>query len=153
MTNVTPRNYTPWARAARVLTLLGLALLLLCIALTTLLWPGQGREPSAVIWILQSLPLLVFVPALLRRKLRGHIWLCFVLLLYFAASVVRLFEPAADWLAWLELAAIVTAFCAAMLFVRWRARALRQSAEYQARENSRPESQPPPQSPAEESHG
>ncbi|QIB66661.1 DUF2069 domain-containing protein [Kineobactrum salinum] len=79
-----------------------------------------------IIWLGKLLPLLVFVPGLLRDSLRSYIWLCFICLLYFIALVERVFALPGQALAWLGLVAVVTLFCSAMLYVRWRARELRQ---------------------------
>lgn len=79
-----------------------------------------------IIWLGKLLPLLLFLPGMLRDRLRSYIWLCFVCLLYFIALVERVFALPGQALAWLGLAAVVTLFCSAMFYVRWRARALRQ---------------------------
>jgi uncharacterized membrane protein len=53
------------------------------------------RAAPWVVWLGLLLPLLIFVPGMLRDKLRSYIWLCFVSLLYFMRLVVALFaEPA-----------------------------------------------------------
>ncbi len=78
-----------------------------------------------VLWLGKLLPLLLFLPGMLRDRLRSYIWLCFVSLLYFIALVERLFAQPGSGLAWCGLVAVVTLFCAAMLYVRWRARELR----------------------------
>jgi len=78
-----------------------------------------------IIWLGKLLPLLLFLPGMLRDKLRSYIWLCFVCLLYFIALVERLFALPGNALAITGTVAVVTLFCAAMLYVRWRARELR----------------------------
>lgn len=80
-----------------------------------------------IIWLGKLLPLLLFLPGLLRDRLRSYIWLCFVCLLYFIALVERVFALPGAALAWLGLAAVVILFCSAMFYVRWRAPELRQS--------------------------
>jgi uncharacterized membrane protein len=77
-----------------------------------------------VIWLGALLPLLIFLPGMLRDRLRSYIWLCFVSLLYFIALVERLFARP-DALAVTGTVAVVTLFTAAMMYVRWRARELR----------------------------
>ncbi|MEE4146965.1 MAG: DUF2069 domain-containing protein [Halieaceae bacterium] len=78
-----------------------------------------------IIWLGKLLPLLIFLPGLLRDRLRSYIWLCFVSLLYFVALVERLFAVPGSPLAVAGMAAVVTLFIAAMMYVRWRARELR----------------------------
>ncbi|TXS92204.1 DUF2069 domain-containing protein [Parahaliea maris] len=78
----------------------------------------------AVIWLGKLLPLLLFLPGMLRDRLRSYIWLCFVCLLYFIALVERLFAIPGSALAIVGMLAVVSLFCAAMLYVRWRSREL-----------------------------
>jgi len=78
-----------------------------------------------ILWLGKLLPLLLFLPGMLRDRLRSYIWLCFVCLLYFIALVERLFALPGNALAITGTVAVVTLFVAAMLYVRWRARELR----------------------------
>ncbi|WP_235964937.1 DUF2069 domain-containing protein [Sediminihaliea albiluteola] len=78
-----------------------------------------------VFWLAKLLPLLIFLPGMLRDNLRSYIWLCFVTLLYFIALVERLFALPGNGLAIVGMVAVVTLFCAAMIYVRSRARELR----------------------------
>ena len=84
-----------------------------------------------VIWLGKLLPLLIFLPGMLRDNLRSYIWLCFVCLLYFIALVERLFAQPGGWLAITGTGAVVILFTAAMMYVRWRARELRAIDELQ----------------------
>ncbi|WP_170150154.1 DUF2069 domain-containing protein [Parahaliea mediterranea] len=86
-----------------------------------------------IIWLGKLLPLLLFLPGMLGDKLRSYIWLCFVSLLYFIALVERLFANPGSALAIVGMLAVVSLFCAAMLYVRWRARELRGSGATPAR--------------------
>lgn len=81
-----------------------------------------------IIWLAVLLPLLIFLPGMLRDNLRSFIWLCFVLLLYFMRLVVSLFEDPTAPLAVIGMVAVVVLFIAAMLYVRWRAQELRAAA-------------------------
>jgi uncharacterized membrane protein len=78
-----------------------------------------------IIWIAILLPLLIFVPGMLRDNLRSFIWLCFVSLLYFIRLVIDLFEDPQNLAAVIGMLAVVLLFCSAMMYVRWRARELR----------------------------
>lgn len=77
------------------------------------------------IWLVKLLPLLVFLPGMLRDKLRSFIWVCFVCLGYFLLLVQRMFAQPDSLLVMGGLVAVVVLFIAAMLYVRWRARELR----------------------------
>jgi uncharacterized membrane protein len=78
-----------------------------------------------IIWLGKLVPLLIFLPGMLRDRLRTYIWLCFVCLLYFIALVERLFAVPGSILAITGTVAVVTLFIAGMMYVRWRARELR----------------------------
>lgn len=84
-------------------------------------------QPPWIIWLGKLLPLLLFLPGMLRDRLRSFIWLCFVSLLYFITLVERLFATPHAVLPWLGMVAVVTLFCSAMFYVRWRARELQAS--------------------------
>jgi len=68
---------------------------------------------------LSTLPLLLFLPGILRQNWRSHIWLCFVLLIYFMANVDSLFSPQPSVFDYLQAILIPTLFIAAMLYCRW----------------------------------
>jgi uncharacterized membrane protein len=108
------------ARLAWLLTWLGWLGLLLQQALDAFL-----HGLPWILWAGKLLPLLLFLPGMLRDRLRSYIWLCFVCLLYFITLVERLFAMPGSALAMGGMLAVVTLFCAAMLYVRWRARELR----------------------------
>jgi uncharacterized membrane protein len=76
--------------------------------------------------MLKLLPLLMFLPGMLNDNLRSFIWLCFVCLGYFLILVQRVFAQPDNLLVIVGLIAVVILFIAAMLYVRWRARELRQ---------------------------
>jgi len=77
------------------------------------------------IWALKVMPLLIFLPGMLRDNLRSYIWLCFVCLGYFLILVQRIFAQPDSLLVVSGVVAVVLLFIAAMMYVRWRARELR----------------------------
>jgi len=81
-----------------------------------------------IIWLVKLLPLLIFLPGMLRSNLRSFIWLCFVSLLYFMTLVEALFARPGEALPVVGTCAVVLLFISAMLYVRWRARQLRAAA-------------------------
>lgn len=83
------------------------------------------RQAPWIVWLVYLLPLLIFLPGMLRDRLRSYIWLCFVSLLYFMRLVVSLFATPESALAVTGLASVVMLFIGAMMYVRWRARELR----------------------------
>ena len=81
------------------------------------------------IWMLKLLPLMIFLPGMLKDNLRSFIWLCFVCLGYFIILVQRLFAQPGSLLPIIGMVAVVVLFTAAMFYVRWRARELRATDE------------------------
>lgn len=88
--------------------------------------------PPWIIWVGSLAPLLLFVPGMLKDRLRSYIWICFVSLGYFIVLVERLFAQPGSWLAIIGLVAVTSLFISAMLYVRWRARELRSMNERSA---------------------
>lgn len=78
-----------------------------------------------IFWCGKLLPLLVFLPGMLKDRLRSFIWLCFISLLYFITLVERLFAFPGSALAQMGMAAVVVMFVASMLYVRARGPELR----------------------------
>lgn len=99
----------------RQLTLVLYGLLLASFCLWQLLLPDG---PKYFLWLVQMLPLLIFLPGLLRDNPRVYIGLCFVLLLYFIKAVEGLFSPNRDWLDYVLLALTVTLFIVSMMASR-----------------------------------
>jgi uncharacterized membrane protein len=54
------------------------------------------RQAPWIIWLALMLPLVIFVPGMLRDNLRSYIWVCFVSLLYFMRLVLALFDRPDD---------------------------------------------------------
>ena len=79
-------------------------------------------EAPWIIWLAKLVPLLMFLPGMLRDNARSYIWLCFVSLLYFISLVERAFAQPGNVLQIVGLFAVVVLFCSALMYVRWRAR-------------------------------
>ena len=115
----TPMKFTLSSSAARLTWLSWSALLLQQAA------DAWAHQAPWFIWALKVIPLLIFLPGMLRDNLRSYIWLCFVCLGYFLILVQRIFAQPDSLLVIVGLTAVVVLFIAAMLYVRWRARELR----------------------------
>ena len=107
---------------ARGLTLATYALLLLSFCLWQLIRP---EGPRYFFWVAQTVPLLIFLPGLLRNNPRAYIGLCFVLLLYFIKAVEGLFSPVRAWIDYWSLVLIVALFILSMFTSRWLQRSPR----------------------------
>ena len=118
-------NYFRLAGISRKLMFGAYILLLLMFTLGTLVVPSCNREPNVVIWVLNCLPPLFFLPAMLRRNLRALAWLCFILLFYFLMAVPVAFACVSA-LTTLEVVVIVILFIVTMLYIRWQSRANKQ---------------------------
>ncbi|GAB5414678.1 MAG: hypothetical protein Cons2KO_22810 [Congregibacter sp.] len=87
------------------------------------------RSAPLAIWALWLLPLLVFVPGLLRDRLRSVTWLSFVSLLYFILAVERVFAEPGSGRAVVQLVAVIALFLCTMFYVRQRGRELREHSQ------------------------
>ena len=116
-------NYFSWTRPSDRAHLLTWASWLLLLAVQVAdAW--QSQVPW-IIWLGKVVPLVLFLPGMLKNKLRSYIWLCFVSLMYFLVLVERLFATPDSLLAITGMIAVVILFIMAMLFVRLRARELK----------------------------
>jgi uncharacterized membrane protein len=106
-------------------TRLLLLALILYFSLGTLWLAPPAKANPWVIWLVQTAPLLCFVPGILSGRPRTHAWLCFVILLYFTTGVTTAMGgyPLQGGL----LALLTTAlFTSAMLFSRWKSQRYKQ---------------------------
>ena len=118
-------GYDALAQRCQRATLVCLLGLLVVIAIDTLIAPSHERAPNVVMWLVFSLPLLIFVPGVWRRGIYSFAWLSFVSLLYFAQSVTALFVPWRRPLDVVHLVLSISLFVFALLAVRYTARAQR----------------------------
>lgn len=101
-------------RIGRILTLGCYAgLLLLFTALNLLRESGNIK-----LWLVQVIPLLVFIPALRYETHRSYSWLCFVALMYFLV-IIPLLMTRWLWSDWLITVLVTVLFIAAMMTSRW----------------------------------
>lgn len=61
-------------------------------SLMTLLAGAPGLV-VLTLWLIRTVPLLIFLPGLKRKTPRAAAWLCFVILLYFTHAVTVAFVP------------------------------------------------------------
>lgn len=70
-------------------------------------------------WLIQCLPLLIFLPGLLRQTHRAYSWLCFVTLFYFISGVTNTMSPTGAWSDIVMLVAASALFIGAAFTSRW----------------------------------
>jgi uncharacterized membrane protein len=101
-------------RAGRWLTLGCYAGLLLLFTLLNIMRDAGNLK----LWMMQCIPLLVFIPALRNETHRSYSWLCFVALMYFVA-IVPLLMGRWWWSDWLITILVTVLFIASMMTSRW----------------------------------
>lgn len=109
-------NYMTKRRYSRVASLVLYTALLAHLISTTLM-----NESIANAWIIigaKTLPLLLFLPSIIRQSLRSMIWLSFLLLLYLVFAVLMNSTEG-----WVMVALISALFMAVVLHIRWHNRA------------------------------
>lgn len=92
-------------------------LLLYFFANTAIVTPGFTLA-TPVIWLIQTLPLLIFLKGLLQNNLRTYAWMCFVVLLYFTHGVLLAFDPQRRWLGVTEVLLCEIMFVAMISYIR-----------------------------------
>ena len=98
-----------------IITRISFFLLLATLALN--LW---FKEAPISIYVIALTPLLVFIPGILNGNIRTLIWVCFVLLMYFATATYKLSGPQPENLDVMETILIVLLFIAATINSRLR---------------------------------
>lgn len=109
-----PRLYRKLS-VARAIALASYVALLLLFTSTNIIQPEGGLT----LWLLQSVPLLILAPGLMKQRYRTYSWLCFVILLYFTWSVTNVMSPLGFWRDWLVVILSVILFVSAMMASRW----------------------------------
>ncbi|HRG49783.1 MAG TPA: DUF2069 domain-containing protein [Pseudomonadales bacterium] len=113
MTN-TVKSYRAWQ-----LTLTLYAALLIALVIDHALVRAQLFLP---VLLIQTVPLLLILPGLLKQNARSGIWLCFMILFHFLLAIDHAFEKA-HTVFYTGMAVLVLAlFTTALLFVRWKTR-------------------------------
>ncbi|MDO6562278.1 DUF2069 domain-containing protein [Amphritea sp. 1_MG-2023] len=106
------------SRAVTLFSYFGLILLL--SAWHLVIAPSETANPFSI-WAFQTVPLLLFYPVILIKHLRGHIWLCFFITVYFMHSVTIAMSAHSSAILGLAETLLVTAlFIGAMMFARWQ---------------------------------
>lgn len=100
---------------SRALFLASFVGLLMLFTSLNIIRPDGGLK----LWLVQCVPLLIFVPGLYRQRFRTYSWVCFVILPYFTWSVVNVMSPLVRWSDILVVGLSVTIFISAMMASRW----------------------------------
>lgn len=72
------------------------------------------------IWLFKVLPLLLFIPGLIKRSHKSAAWLSYMSMLYFILAVLLAFTPGASGWGWGLVLVSLIVFISSMLFTRWK---------------------------------
>lgn len=111
---VLPLNLRIYRRIV-LASFIGLLALFFVNSLLLTIRPGLT---SLIIWLIQTTPLLIFIPGLARNHLRAYAWLSFVCLMYFIHAVLTAFNPASRTIGALEVALCTALFTGLILYIR-----------------------------------
>ena len=102
----------------RLCVLLCLYGLIVLFLVTSVRMTTQISITTFVLWLLQIIPLLIFLPALHRTQTRAYAWLSFVVLIYFVHGVLTAFTEQRFWFGLIESLLCTVLFTALVLFIR-----------------------------------
>ena len=105
---------------SRWLLILAYVDMLILFTLKTLVWPSDGREPNVTIWLFHIVPLLPFLPGLIKRNPRYYVGLCYVTLVYFMSSGGNLFNSEVHIYDWLTVVLSTIIYLAGLFASRWQ---------------------------------
>jgi uncharacterized membrane protein len=77
-----------------------------------------GAGGSFKTWLVEMIPLVIFIPGLIKQSHRTYSWICFVSLMYFVA-IIPLLMGHWRWTDWLVTLLVCTLFTSAMMTSRW----------------------------------
>lgn len=117
--NLDPAALTRKLEIARKLNWVCYGGLLLLFAVWNLFLDGSLKW-----WLLQTIPLLLVLPGMLKQHQRSYLWLCFILLLYITAGIVDVMMPTRGWQHGALTALSLILFVSAMMTSRWQVQLL-----------------------------
>ncbi len=109
-----------WALLATRLLYVGL-LVFFCIWYL-LVSPPHTANPW-IIWLIHAIPLLCFLPGVIKASPRAFAWLCFVILVYFCEGSIYALSPDQATMGLLECLLTLLFFSSAIIFIRCNGKA------------------------------
>ncbi|MGI1678562.1 MAG: DUF2069 domain-containing protein [Cellvibrionaceae bacterium] len=89
-------------------------------------WVNLTEETGSwVRWCIQSFPLLMVLPGMIMKKYRAFSWLCFIIVMYFIPSVMKVMDPQGEWLDTLMLVFCIIIFITSAYTSRWMQRLIK----------------------------
>lgn len=108
---------------ARNISLVTYWLLLVTLIATTFVGDLPEEASKLTILAIKLVPLLILLPGLLKHRTRSHVWLCFIILLYFTSASTQLVIT--NWAILpvvMSVMSVVIFFCS-MMYVNWYGKA------------------------------
>lgn len=91
---------------------------------------AQSDNGGLIPLLIRLLPLALFLPAILTRRARGHVWLAFVSLLYIVQGVMLASVPGHAVIGVLEALAALGLFGYSLFYARFHSRLERHLAKF-----------------------
>jgi uncharacterized membrane protein len=113
-------DFTKKANIAYKLSLFLYVVQISLIFISTAWLVPTHQQPTLIVGVVFSIPLLILLPWLIKRNIRAFVWLCFIELGYFMPATQHMFMfEQYGWMPFLETFVIISQFVIAMLFSRW----------------------------------
>ena len=109
---------SPIAALRKTILCLFSALLVLIFFKNFYVLSNLGVIFFCVIYLIQTIPLLLFLPGLYQTRLRSYAWLSFVILLYFMRGILTAFETKTRLIGLSEVLICTLLFCCIVMFIR-----------------------------------
>ncbi len=110
------------SRSILLLSYLGLILILLASTFASGGEHTVGTSIAApiVIWLFKCIPLLIFIPGLIKGGHKTASWLSYVTMIYFVLAILLMFTAGVDiWGTLMPIDTLIL-FIAATLYTRWK---------------------------------
>ena len=104
-------------KISRIFVFVGYALFLLYFY-NTWVQQGYGSDDIAVL-LVKTLPILIFLPGLVKASGKAHVWLGVVLLVYAAKAIVDFVDRPLMFLNMFQVFSLLLLFTSTILYLKW----------------------------------
>jgi uncharacterized membrane protein len=99
-----------------IVSYIGLLILIIASVINS---NAPAEVSRTLMYSVKLIPLIIFIPGLLKMSARTHVWLCFVVLFYFTQSVVNVWLSKGYWFDVLTCITTISLFIASMMYAHW----------------------------------